>query len=179
MIIDEFVLVDSSGFESVIDAAGENSITVLERIEDDAYPTGDLRRTALIIEAGRQDMNGETALGHARTRHQDNDGKRRDRQRLVLRAILDQTQAFESATRITQLIRAGGSTVLTSISWEKQLALVNVALEISQSDIVMKIVTEPLVLPGTSQTGAWIYIGDPVEIGDFIYQVFSGKSPDS
>ncbi len=176
--IHEFVLVDFDGFEEVIDAVGGIDIDVPERIEDDAYPTEDFGTRLLIIEAGKQEMDGETALAYARTRHQDSDDQRRERQMLVLRALLDKGQSIGSVTRITQVIRAAGGAVLTSFGWEKQLALVGVALKIDQRDIVMKNITEPLVAPGTAADGAWIYVGDPEEIGDFIDGVLAGESSD-
>ncbi|MCO5227643.1 MAG: hypothetical protein M9934_05090 [Thermomicrobiales bacterium] len=39
----------------------------------------------------------------------------------------------------------------------------------------MKNLTDPLVTPGTAEDGAWIYVGDPVEIGKFIDDVLSGN----
>lgn len=176
--IHEFVLVDFEGFEEVIDAVGGIEINVPERIEDDAYPTEDFGTTTLIIEEGRQEMDGETALAYARTRHQDSDDQRRERQMLVLRALLDKGQSLGSVTRVTQVIRAAGGAVLTSFGWDKQLALVNVALNLNQRDIVMENITDPLVTPGSSASGAWIYVGDPEEIGDFIDSVLAGESPD-
>lgn len=175
--IDEYVLVDFNGFEDVIDAVGGITITVPERIEDDAYPTEDFGTTTLVIEAGRQEMDGQTALAYARTRHQDSDDQRRERQMLVLRALLNQGQSLGSVTRITQVIQATGGAVLTSFDWNKQLALVNVALHLDQTDITMENITEPLVTPGTSESGAWIYVGDPVAIGTFIEQVLAGDIP--
>ena len=175
--IDEFVLVDFQGFEKVIDSVGGITVNVPERIEDDAYPTEDFGTTTLIIEEGRQHMDGETALAYARTRHQDNDDKRRERQMLVLRALLDKGQSLGSVTRISQVINAAGDAVLTSIDWQEQLALMNLALKLDQNEIVMENITEPLVQPGTAENGAWIYVGDPTEIGTFIESVLSGSTP--
>ncbi len=174
--IDEFVLVDFEGFEEVIDAVGGITINVPERIEDDAYPTEDFGTTTLVIEAGRQNMDGETALAYARTRHQDSDDQRRERQMLVLRALLDKGQSLGSVTRVSQVINAAGDAVLTSIDWNEQLALVNIALDLNQREILMENITEPMVTPGTSVDGAWVYVGDPVEIGAFIETVLSGES---
>jgi LCP family protein required for cell wall assembly len=172
--LDEFVLVDFAGFEKVIDAVGGITIDVPERIEDDAYPTEDFGTKTLIIEEGRQEMDGETALAYARTRHQDSDDKRRERQMLVLRALLETGQSLGSVTRVAQVINATGDAVLTSINWNEQLALVNMALKVDQDQIVMKNITEPLVVPGTAADGAWIYVGDPTEIAAFIESVLSG-----
>lgn len=173
----EFVLVDFEGFEDVIDAVGGITIVVPERIEDDAYPTENFGTTTLIIEAGKQEMDGETALAYSRTRHQDSDDERRDRQMLVIRALLDKGQSLGSVTKITGIIQAAGDTVLTSIGWNKQLALVDIALNLDQRNIQMTNITEPLVTPGTSESGGWIYVGDPEEIGQFIEDVLSGESP--
>jgi LCP family protein required for cell wall assembly len=177
--IDEFVLVDFAGFEKVIDAVGGIIIDVPERIEDDAYPTEDFGTTTLIIEEGRQEMDGETALAYARTRHQDSDDKRRERQMLVLRALLEKGQSLGSVTRVAQVINATGDAVITSIDWKEQLALVNIALKVDQNQIVMENITEPLVVPGTAADGAWIYVGDPDEIAAFIESVLSGADPDA
>ena len=174
--IDEFVLVDFEGFEKVIDAVGGITVNVPNRIEDDAYPTEDFGTTTLVIEAGRQNMDGKTALAYARTRHQDSDDQRRERQMLVLRALLDKGQSLGSVTRISQLIIAAGDAVLTSIDWDEQLALVSMALKLDQREIVMENITEPMVTPGTSDTGAWIYVGDPAVIGAFIESVLAGES---
>ncbi|MCO5215292.1 MAG: LCP family protein [Thermomicrobiales bacterium] len=173
--IDEFVLVDFDGFQQVIDAVGGITIDVPEKIVDDAYPTEDFGTRELIIEAGEQEMNGETALAYARTRHQDSDDKRRERQMLVLRALLDKAQTLNSVTRVSQIISATGDAILTSIDWKEQLALASLGLRLDQDKIVMKNLTDPLVTPGTAEDGAWIYVGDPVEIGKFIDDVLSGN----
>lgn len=173
--IDEFVLVDFDGFQQVIDAVGGITIDVPEKIVDDAYPTEDFGTRELVIEAGLQEMDGEMALAYARTRHQDSDDKRRERQMLVLRALLDKAQTLNSATRVSQIISATGDAILTSIDWKEQLALAGIGLKLDQSKIVMKNVTDPLVTPGTAENGAWIYVGDPVEIGAFIDDVLSGN----
>ena len=174
--IDEFVMLDFQGFESVIDAVGGITIDVPERIVDEEYPTEDYGTRTLIIEAGRQQMDGETALAYARTRHQDSDDQRRERQMDVLRALLDKAQSLGSVTRIAQVINAAGDAVLTSFDWHEQLALIEIGLQLDQNNIVMANVTEPLVTPGTSDSGAWIYVGDPTEIGAYIEDVLSGTS---
>ena len=96
---------------------------------------------------------------------------------LVLRALLDKGQSLGSVTRISQVINAAGDAVLTSIDWQEQLALMNLALKLDQNEIVMENITEPLVQPGTAENGAWIYVGDPTEIGTFIESVLSGSTP--
>lgn len=176
--IDEYVLIDFEGFTEVIDAVGGITIVVPERIEDDAYPTEDYGTRKLVIEAGRQKMDGETALAYARTRHQDSDDKRRERQMLVLRALLEKAQSLGSVTRITQVIKASGDAALTSLDWQEQLALVGTALKLDQDNVVFGNITEPMVTPGTSESGQWIYVGDPTVIGTYIEDILSGVPPE-
>jgi polyisoprenyl-teichoic acid--peptidoglycan teichoic acid transferase len=71
----------------IVDAAGGVEIDVDAPIHDDAYPTDDYRTIVVDIPAGRQRMDGETALRYARTRHQDSDFGRIARQQRVLLAL--------------------------------------------------------------------------------------------
>lgn len=175
--IDEYALIDFNGFVSIINAVGGITINVPERIEDNAYPTEDFGVTTLVIEAGNQHMDGEMALAYARTRHQDSDDQRRERQMLVIRSLLDKAQSFDSVTRITQIIQATGDTILTSIGWDKQLALLSMVLHIDQNNVSTFNITDPLVQPKTTEDGEWIYTGDPIVIGEFIEDALSGKIP--
>jgi LCP family protein required for cell wall assembly len=175
IMIDEYVMIDFDGFKDVVDAVGGIDITVPERIEDEAYPTEDYGTRLLIIEAGRQHMDGETALSYARTRHQDSDDHRRERQMLVIEALLTKGQKLGSLTRVADLITALSGAALTSFQWEEQLALASMALRIDQDEIQLANLEQPVIQPGTSADGAWIYTGDMDEIRIYIDSVLSGK----
>ncbi|MCC7370949.1 MAG: LCP family protein [Chloroflexi bacterium] len=75
------------GVRDVVDAAGGVEIDVPQPIHDAAYPTDDYGIMVLDIPAGRQWMDGETALRYARTRHQDSDFGRMARQQQVISAL--------------------------------------------------------------------------------------------
>jgi LCP family protein required for cell wall assembly len=179
IMIDEYVMIDFDGFKDVVDAVGGIDINVPERIEDEAYPTEDYGTRLLIIEAGRQHMDGETALSYARTRHQDSDDQRRERQMLVIEALLAKGQKLGSLTRAADLITALSGAALTSFKWEEQLALASMALRIDQDEIELANLEQPVIHPGTSADGAWIYTGDMNEIRAYIDSVLSGEIEDS
>jgi polyisoprenyl-teichoic acid--peptidoglycan teichoic acid transferase len=83
--VDHYLLIGLQGVRDVVDAAGGVEIDVDRPIHDDAYPTDDYGTIVIDIPAGRQRMDGETALRYARTRHQDNDfGRIARQQRLVV-----------------------------------------------------------------------------------------------
>lgn len=173
--IDDYVMVDFEGFKEVVDALGGIQVNVPEKIVDEAYPTENYGTRTFIIEEGRQHMDGETALAYARTRHQDSDDKRRERQMLVIEALLDRGQDIGSLTRVADLITALSGAALTSFQWEEQLALASLALRIDRDDVQMANLEQPIIQPGTSANGAWIYTGDIGEISAYIESVLAGE----
>lgn len=85
--IDRYLVIGLQGVRDVVDAAGGVEIDVERPIRDDAYPTDDYGTVVVDIPAGRQRMDGETALRYARTRHQDSDFGRIARQQQVIAAL--------------------------------------------------------------------------------------------
>jgi LCP family protein required for cell wall assembly len=175
--IDEYVMIDFEGFEEVVDSVGGIDITVPEAINDTEYPTEDYGITTFTVPAGRQHMDGETALAYARTRHGDSDDARRDRQILVIQALFNKGKQIGSLTRIADLIVALGDTALTSFHFDEQLGLAAMALDMSQSQIDMQSLNPPLIEPGETAEGAWVYVGDLDAISAFIETSLSGDSP--
>lgn len=85
--VERHLLIGLQGVRDVVDAAGGIEIDVERPIHDDDYPTDDYGTTVVDIPAGRQHMDGETALRYARTRHQDSDFGRMARQQQVMVAL--------------------------------------------------------------------------------------------
>ena len=78
--IDYVVELNMDDFTRVIDAFGGIDLTVPEAIVDPSI--------GFSIKAGRQHLDGKTALLYSRSRHTTNDFSRAARQQLVLRALL-------------------------------------------------------------------------------------------
>lgn len=166
--IDGYVLVDFSGFSSVVDAMGGVTVDVPYQILDEEYPTEDYGVTTIHFDPGIQEMNGEEALVYVRTRHADSDDARRERQLDVIRAIFEQGKSVESIANADQVILSAGGAIQTSFDLEEQLTLARVALEMSDADISLVTLGEPILSAGWSEDGRWIYTGDPEAIKDFV-----------
>jgi LCP family protein required for cell wall assembly len=177
LTIDDYVLVDFDGFKEVVDAVGGIEINVPTRIEDPEFPTEDYGTRTLVIEAGRQEMDGETALAYARTRHGDSDDERRERQMLVIRALFEKGRDLGTLTRVADVITAVSGAALTSLHWDEQLALASIALEMNSNGIQMRNLEQPLIQPGTAENGAWVYVGDLPAISAFIESTLAGEEP--
>lgn len=85
--IDYYVRLDFQAFVALVDAVGGLEINVPYAISDYQFPTDDYGTTEVHFEAGRQHMDGQTALIYARTRHADDDYRRAERQQLVVEAL--------------------------------------------------------------------------------------------
>ena len=86
--VEYYVRLDFNGFVALIDAVGGVDIDVPKLIIDYDYPTADGGVMTVRFDPGRQHMNGERALQYARTRHQDDDYQRAERQQQVVDALI-------------------------------------------------------------------------------------------
>jgi polyisoprenyl-teichoic acid--peptidoglycan teichoic acid transferase len=85
--IDAYILVDFDGFISLIDAIGGIEITLNYQINDPIYPDMNYGYDPFYLSAGTHLLDGYDALRFARTRHNDNDYLRVERQLQVIRAV--------------------------------------------------------------------------------------------
>ena len=88
--IDAVLIVDLEGVIRVVDAMGGVDIDVPEAVDDASYPEPGKGKVTLHISAGKQHFDGRTALAYARSRHQDSDYGRMERQQILLLAIRKQ-----------------------------------------------------------------------------------------
>lgn len=134
--VDYTAQIDFRGFERVIDAIGGITIDVPRTIVDPAYPTEDYGTIEVVFKAGRQRMDGRTALQYARTRHADSDFGRIDRQQQVLMAALQQFRArgllaqLGSASRLLDIVSDSVRTTLPLDDLRVVYALADLADEI-------------------------------------------------
>ncbi len=86
--MDRYVRLDFGGFVKLVDAVGGITIDVPKLIIDYDYPTMDGGVMTVQFDPGREHMDGERALQYARTRHQDDDYQRAERQQQVVDALI-------------------------------------------------------------------------------------------
>lgn len=86
--VDGMAVVDLNGFVRMVDAIGGVTVDVPAPVYDPAYPDPDgVTAVEIYFAPGEQRMDGWHALAYARTRHQDGDVSRMQRQQHVIKAL--------------------------------------------------------------------------------------------
>jgi LCP family protein required for cell wall assembly len=87
--VDAVLVADLWGVIKVVDAMGGIDIDIPYGVSDQNYPDPIYGHIAMSLKAGRQHLDGRHALFYARSRHQDSDYGRMQRQQILLEAIRD------------------------------------------------------------------------------------------
>ncbi|HEX3721195.1 MAG TPA: LCP family protein, partial [Nitrolancea sp.] len=133
--IDYYAVVDFTGFQKIVNSLGGVTLDVPAPIKDDEYPGEDFNYTRVIFHTGLQHMNGQQALRYVRTRHDDNDFARGNRQQQLLEALKQQSLSLGLITQAPQLISQLGDTVRTDLPPSDALKLAKLGTEIKSSNI--------------------------------------------
>lgn len=151
--IDRYLVIGLQGVRDVVDAVGGVEITVDQPIYDPAYPTDDYGIVEVNIPAGRQRMDGETALRYARSRHQDSDFGRIARQQRVLAAVRSALLSPLTWPRIPAVLAAVQRTTRTDLS-PLDLAAIGAAFARAPGDPERLVLDTTYVEPVTGAGGA-------------------------
>jgi LCP family protein required for cell wall assembly len=118
--IDGQVVVTLGGFVRLVDALGGLDMTTTDSIYDARYPDPlSTRNVTLYIPKGFHHFDGWHALAYARSRHQDNDYNRMNRQQEVLRAMRQQLDPCTLIPRIPELLDIARDSLWTNIPIER------------------------------------------------------------
>jgi len=157
--VDRYVMVNFGAFVKTVDALGGIDVEVPDAIYDPEFPD-DVGDGSFILEipAGRQHMDGKTALHYARTRHQDDDYHRVKRQQLVLLAIRDKLFSPEVVPQIPALLDSMRDSIQTDLSPAEIAALVCLGPQIDRASITAHSIDGTMVIPWTTPTGGRVSI---------------------
>lgn len=172
--VDRYAVIGLQGVRDVVDAVGGVDITVAQAIHDDAYPTDDYGFQTVDIPAGRQHMDGDTALKYARTRHQDSDFGRIARQQQVVAAVRTALLSPVNWPRIPVVAAALGQAIHTDLSPLDAIAVGAAALRQS-GDPDRLVIDTTLVTPITGQDGAYLLDAKP-ELKSTVARFLGGSS---
>jgi len=153
--VDRFVVIGLQGVRDLVDAVGGVDITVAQAIHDDAYPTDDYGVITVDIPAGRQHMDGETALRYARTRHQDSDFGRIARQQQVIAGVRNALLNPLNWARIPAVVAAGAQTLKTDVNPLDAIAIGAAVLR-DPGEPDRLVVDTSLVTPVIGEGGAFL-----------------------
>lgn len=142
LTIQYYVLVDMQGFAELIDSLGGVTIDVPVRTAiggvTGATPQG-------YIEAGKQQMDGQTALWYGRTRYDSNDFERMARQRQVQEAMIRQFDPANVITKFDAIASAGTQVVTTDVPGVMLPGFIEMATKAKAQPVVSLELVPPLV----------------------------------
>lgn len=159
--VDHYFMVDFNTFIRAIDTIGGITVEVPYDINDPLYPDMNYGYDPLYIPAGTHHFDGQQALKYARTRHQDSDFYRAERQQQVLMAIRSQILGMGVENMLQQLpvlyqqFRDG---VRTDLSLQQMLQLANLARTIETENIHRAVLDHNYVINHRTETGASVLI---------------------
>ena len=156
--VDRYVLAHFPAFIAAVDAVGGIEIDVPKPIYDPSFPDGDGATFLFELPAGRQTMDGQTALRYVRTRHQDDDYQRGHRQQQVLLAIRDRLTRPEVIPQIPALVAALINAGQTDLTPGELAALACLGPRIERTAINGLAIDGSMVLDWTTAGGARVSI---------------------
>jgi LCP family protein required for cell wall assembly len=116
--LDGVAAVDMNGFVRLVDAIGGVTVDVPYAVYDPAYPDPDgVTEVEIYFAPGVQVMNGWQALAYSRTRHQDGDVMRMQRQQHVMKALQRQL-GCDLLPNLPSVLEVVRDTVWTSLRLE-------------------------------------------------------------
>ncbi len=176
--LQRYAIIDFNGFKKIVDAVGGVDIDVPHEIIDYEYPTPDYGTEVLKIPAGRVHMNGELALKYVRTRHQDSDLGRLQRQQQVMLAIRDKALSIGSLDKVPQVLNAVGDSLATDLTLPEILALAKKWSQIPRENIHAYRIDETMIRPYITPEGGQVLLPDRDKIAEVV-AMFLGQVPAS
>lgn len=171
--VDRYVMVNFGAFEAAVDALGGIEVNVPEAIYDPDFPADEGGTIIFEVPVGVQHMNGQTALRYARTRHQDDDYHRTQRQQLVLFAIRDKLLSPTVIPQIPALLQTLSNSMRSDLSPEELAALACIGPQIDRSQITALAIDETMVLPWTTPSGGRVSIPNREAIAPIVREFLS------
>lgn len=168
-----YVLLDFDGFRRIIDALGGIDVDVPEAIDDPEYPTEDYGVMHLQIPAGRQHMDGDTALKYARSRKTTSDFDRSKRQMQVILAARDKALRINALAQAPQLLAELGNAIETDMAPEQLLALAPVVAQVRADNIKTRSIDLSMTYEIKLNTGADVLWPDREKISALVQELFS------
>jgi LCP family protein required for cell wall assembly len=171
---DGVVLTTFGGLMEIVDTLGGIDVDNPYDLYDGEYPTIDYGYAEIYFPAGPLHLDGEEALQFARTRHQDGDDARVERQHMVIRAMLERARDPELSDQLPEIVADHAKAVRTDLSRSKRLTLALAAPSFTNDDVTFGTLGG-LVYPDTTSGGMWIYSGDWLQIPGYVESFLSGE----
>jgi len=121
--VDYYAKVNFKAFVDIIDALGGIDTDVPYEFKES---NSEDKRDSIHLMPGEQRLNGEEALALARTRKQDSDYMRGQRQLQIIDAIIDKATSLQSIFKYDDVIKAVGDNMSTNMSFKDMKSFSNI-----------------------------------------------------
>lgn len=170
--------VDFTPFQNMVDTLGGVNIDVQKPLKDDEYPTEDYGTKRIFFPAGLQHMDGEEALAYARSRHQDSDFGRMQRQQQVIVALRQQAMGLGMLPKLPALINQFKNMVYTDLAPTEALALAKLASDVDTTTITTRFLDESCCVTEILTTsGENALLPDPAAVKKVVSEIFATSQP--
>lgn len=173
--INHYILVDFSAVVNGINTLGGIDVFVPVDINDPTYPDMNYGFDPLYIPAGMQHLDGALALKYARTRHQDNDFGRAQRQQQVLLAARDKALGLGLTGLLRQapsLYRNLEQGIRTDLSLDQMVRLATAVGNVPSDNITNEVLDYRYVESYLTEAGAQVLILLNDQAAPLIEQLF-------
>jgi polyisoprenyl-teichoic acid--peptidoglycan teichoic acid transferase len=178
--IDQYLMIDFSGFERIVDALGGIDVDVPKVLHDTRYPDprpeDPYAFRTVHFDEGQQHMNGRRALVYARSRMSTSDFDRARRQQLVLLAIRHKALSLNAIPRWPSLAVTVIDAAKTDMDLGDFLALAFLVAQIDGSHVQQVVLDPPLVVGHRRADGAAVQLPNWDLINPLVEEMF-GLSP--
>ncbi|RFU66852.1 LCP family protein [Bacillus sp. V59.32b] len=130
--VDYYVRMNFNAFIDVVDALDGIEVDVPYEIRE--VDSNDKKR-AVHLQPGLQTLDGEEALALARTRKQDSDIQRGERQQEILKAIMTKATTVGAVSKYTDVMEAVGDNMKTNLKFSEMRAFIDYITNDSGLDI--------------------------------------------
>jgi polyisoprenyl-teichoic acid--peptidoglycan teichoic acid transferase len=177
--IDYYVTLNFDGFVRAIDAIGGIDVVVPKTIHDVEYPTIDYGYQTFHIEAGPQQLDGETALKYVRTRKSPGDGdiQRAQRQQQVLLAVKDKLieNKLMTPVRLFDLFRVVSNSIKHDIPATRLPSLFVLASQVQMDEVQQLVIDTRFAEVDARSKFGWILVPNRAKIRPAVDQIFAGQ----
>jgi LCP family protein required for cell wall assembly len=181
--VDYYVRVNFRGFVELLDLIGGVEIDVPYTIHDEEYPTADYGVETFHLDAGRQHLDGETALKYVRTRHTDSDFGRARRQQQLLRAVLDKVLRLnmipQLLTQLPTFVYTMRSSIDTDMQMTTQLQLATYLSQHPPQEVRTLVLDDQYGEAKVTEDWGWILQPDRQKVREALRQFFQPMSNSS
>jgi LCP family protein required for cell wall assembly len=174
--VNEYVLMDFQAAIDLVNAIGGIEVTTDYTINDTYYPDMYYGYDPFYLAAGTHQLNGETALKFARTRHGDNDLERARRQQQVLYAVRDRVLSFDMIPNLIiqapTLLTSLDDNFYTGLSLQEMIELALFAKDVAPENIITNVIDYGYVSNYTTARGDQVLIPNRNALGSLMVETF-------